>query len=650
MLKVLRDNLKSLSWILWLVILVFILLVFVDFGGTVPNRGGLSDVAVEIGNRSTITYGEFRQELRTTEQRYRGMFGDNFNDDLARQLGIPSQALNSLISTRILELEAEDMGLAATDAELQEAILGIGSLVDDQGRFIGTEEYERILRSNGMTVESFEAGLRQGIVTDKLRSILLDNVYVSDGEIEDSYRDEVERAKIEFVEFLPSEFEDVDAEPAEIQSYYDENREDFRLPERRSVRYLLVDREEVAASMELSEEELRAAYSTNAADYAREEQVRARHILLRKSGDRTIEQAMTELDAIRERIAGGEDFETLAKELSEDPGSGSRGGDLGFFARGAMVKPFEDASFGGQPGDLVGPIETGFGAHLIEVLERRPGGQMPFEEVRDQLESRVASERAASTAESRAVELAERLRSEGALGEAELGQIADEVAAVELVTTLPFGRDDSIENVGRAQPFSVAAFELQEGAVSDPVETRNGWAVLTLAEALPPAVQALDEVEVEVRELVISDKQLAAAAEKASNERARLDGGESLADVAESLGLKVEETPLFGRTGAVGRLGVDRALNKAALELDVDGIGGPFELADSVVLFRVTERQRFEAAEFAEQKSVTRDRLVQQKASRVLGSLIEMRREELGVRIDPQLTRDLNPDDAEAGG
>jgi hypothetical protein len=107
------------------------------------------------------------------------------------------------------------------------------------------------------------------------------------------------------------------------------------------------------------------------------EEVRARHILLRVDEERSAEQAREQLAAIRARLASGEDFASIAAEVSDDPGSAAQGGDLGFFGRGQMVPEFEEAAFSAQPGELVGPVETSFGLHLIEVIERRPGGVEP---------------------------------------------------------------------------------------------------------------------------------------------------------------------------------------------------------------------------------------------------------------------------------
>jgi parvulin-like peptidyl-prolyl isomerase len=107
------------------------------------------------------------------------------------------------------------------------------------------------------------------------------------------------------------------------------------------------------------------------------EQVRSRHILLRVDEERSSEQAREQLAALRARLAAGEDFAFLAAEVSEDPGSAAQGGDLGFFGRGQMVPEFEEAAFAAQVGELVGPVETSFGLHLIEVIERRPGGDEP---------------------------------------------------------------------------------------------------------------------------------------------------------------------------------------------------------------------------------------------------------------------------------
>ena len=122
MLKVFRDNLKYLSWVLWLVIAVFILFVFVDFGGSVPGGGPTSEPAVTVGKHE-ISYADFERAYRQTEDTYRQLYGDQFSGETARQLGLPMQVLNGLVGDKIMLLEAERMGLMVTDEELRHEIL-----------------------------------------------------------------------------------------------------------------------------------------------------------------------------------------------------------------------------------------------------------------------------------------------------------------------------------------------------------------------------------------------------------------------------------------------------------------------------------------------------------------------------------------------
>jgi len=179
MLKVFRDNLKYLSWVLWLVILVFILFVFVDFGATVPGGTIASDAAATLGKQE-ISFEEFERAYRQRENFYRQQFGDQFSADLARQMGLPSQVMDELVANRILLAEADRMGLQVTDGELRDEILAQPVFLDEFGKFIGWDAYEQILKRNRLTSDGFEASIRQDLLADKVRSILAQNVYVTD--------------------------------------------------------------------------------------------------------------------------------------------------------------------------------------------------------------------------------------------------------------------------------------------------------------------------------------------------------------------------------------------------------------------------------------------------------------------------------------
>ena len=478
MLKVFRDNLKYLSWVLWLVIAVFILFVFVDFGGSVPGAGPTNEAAVTV-DKHEISYADFERAYRQSEDTYRQLYGDQFSGETARQLGLPMQVLNGLVADKILLLEAERMGLVVTDEELRHEILEFPAFQAPDGGFIGAEEYDRILRRGGYTSDSFEDLMRTDLLTQKVRSVLAASVFVPDSDVEKTYRQRTEQARIRFLK-LPwtSLNEDVSIAEDELVAYFEENRESFRIGERRVVEYLLVNRREIQDTLNVGAEQIQAYYDENPDEFNRREQIRARHILLQVSDDRTADQARSQLQEAKQRLAAGADFAALAAELSDDPGSKARGGDLGLFGRGDMVAPFEEAAFGAQPGEIVGPVETDFGFHLIEVLEKQPGGTVDLEEAEEGIRSRLLAERAQTATEEKAKQIVERL-SDGA--SETLEAIAAEESGVAFVTTDPFGRDDNIPGIGRAGQFTVAAFGLEREEISEPVPQMSSRTPLVLA-------------------------------------------------------------------------------------------------------------------------------------------------------------------------
>ena len=185
MLKVFRDNLKYLSWILWLVVIVFVFFIWADFGTGFggPNASG-PNVAAYVGD-DQVTVDQFERHYRNLEGMYRQVYGERFTPELARQMGLPLQALNQAVSQRILLEEARNMGLAATDEEVRDRILQDPSFKDEQGRFIGEERYRELLRGARYgSPAKFEAEIREQITVQKLMDILEANLYVSDKEVE----------------------------------------------------------------------------------------------------------------------------------------------------------------------------------------------------------------------------------------------------------------------------------------------------------------------------------------------------------------------------------------------------------------------------------------------------------------------------------
>lgn len=648
-LKYLRDNLKSFSWVLWATIFVLFILVFFEWGGYNEQQQGNDPVAATVGNE-VISMSEFQNTYQNLERTYQQLYGDRFDRDLIRQF-LPKQALDQLINRKILLMEADKIGLKAVDSEIQSAILEVPYFQDEDGRFVGTEEYLQRLRSIRMTADEFEASIREDVILNKLDNVLAQTLHVSDADVEEAYRENAEKAKIRFVQQLTSEFTDIRADDAEVQAYFAEHSVDYALPEQRVANYILVDTVSLRQQLneDVSDEELQAYYNDHAEEFTNEEQVRARHILLKTTPDRDEESTRAELEAIRQRIEGGENFAALAGDLSEDEGSATRGGDLGYFGRNQMVKPFEDAAFGAATGDLVGPIQSDFGFHLIQVEDRREGGLQPFDEVRARVLARVVGEQVVVRAEAKGQEVARHIESEGLTSEEALQAYA-ESEGLTWTTTDPFAENDNITGIGRAPDFNAAIFGLKLQETTQAIQVPRGWAVGQLKEILPPRTPELAEVRDRVQIAADQEKRKTAAKESLETMKASLESGEDFAALAETAGLQVQESTEFGRFGSVAGLGTNRALIDHALASDVGAWGGPVETAQGAVLYQVTERKTFDATEFGEQKDALRDQQEQQQLQQIKQSMIEVRRRDLTPRYGRQVLETFEIQTDEAAG
>jgi peptidyl-prolyl cis-trans isomerase D len=646
MLKVFRENIKYLSWILWAVILVFVLFVFVDFGRVVPGQGG--DRAAATVGRQSITYNEYERAYRNLEARLRQMYGDQLTPEVIKQLGIERQALEQLIGQKVLAAEARRLGLATTDAELQKTILGIPAFKDSQGRFVGPQVYEQVVRSiRYPSVEDFEDELSEQLLVDKLNQVLSANLYLSDAAVETAYRKDVEKAAIRYVQ-LPAQDPRlaVEVSPADLKAYLEGHRDQFRLPEQRKVAAVTVDNAALRSQVQVADADVEGYYHGHPDEFTQEEEVRARHILLQVNDQRTAEAAKSEIETIKQRIAGGEDFGAVAKEVSQDPGSAARGGDLGYFGRGRMTPEFETAAFDARTGDLVGPVVTPFGVHLLQVLDHRQKGLQPLDEaVKVRIRVKLQNERLQQAAEAKANELAKQLKEGGTPTADRLRAAAEADPVVSFQQLPPFGRDDLVPGVGRGGDFAATAFQLAAGSLSAPVKVPRGYAVLLVEEVLPPRDPQLAEVEARVRQAVEHDQRQQAAMDRLAAARADIrEGKKTLDQVAAELGQTVEESGEFGRGGTVGSLGFSPRIADTAMELSTGEIGGPLGSARGAVLFEVTERKSWDPAKFKAESEQTRDRLEREELNRLLGALIQQRRAELGVTYDRPLAEQLQKD------
>ncbi|MEM9290420.1 MAG: peptidyl-prolyl cis-trans isomerase [Acidobacteriota bacterium] len=642
MLKILRENLKSLSWILWIVIVVFVLLVFAEVDAFAPQQSGGRNAPAAWAGDLKVTFGELEQAYRAAERRAREQRQGEFTSEMSDLLR--AQSLQQLMDQKIVLAEAKNIGLSVSDREVRKAILDIPWLKDSDGEFVGPEQYRTLATRNFGSPLALEELMREDLLLRKFEQALQDSAFVVEEDAERAYREEVERASIRYVTLLSrSVVDDVDTPEDELQTFFEENQEEYRLPEQRSVGYLLVDEVLLRQSLDISDESIQTYYDANQADFQQDEEVRARHILLNTGAQRSAEQALTELQAVRARIDAGEDFDALARQLSEDQGSKDRGGDLGFFPRGRMNPQFEEAAFGADVDEVVGPFETPFGVHIVQTTARRDAGIRPLAEVRSQVRSRVLNEQVETVAQGASGEVLASVEQLAEVSEDSFSALADEEQNIRYLVTEPFGRQDPIPGVGLAQDFASAAFELEVGEISEPVDTPRGWALLYLKDIREPRVPELSEVENRVRQALRLDKQERQVLDQLQSARQRIEGGEDFETVAASLDLDVKQSgPWNASFGRIPELSTASSeVVQQALTLEEGTLGGPLSYPLGGVLFEVTERVRMDEEEFEERKENVIDSLRFQEYQRQRDSLIAERRRELDIKYARQLVESI---------
>ena len=648
MLKVLRDNLKYLSWILWVIVILFVLAIFLDFGRVSSGRVSDESTAATVGG-DRVSQVDVQREYRALESRYRQIYGDQFSNDLADKLGLPLAALNSAVNKKLLLGEAVRLGLEPSEADLQKAILELPGMKDASGNFVGQEAYENMVRRGyQMMPADFEAMAREQIALERLNQILQGTVYVSDAEIERSYREQVEKAKIRYVLLPRSRFLQGEAIPApEVAAYFSSHKDEYRLPEQREAAYLLVDEGKLMTQASVADAEVKAYFDAHQDEFKHEAEVKARHILTMVNDQQNEAAARKKIDAAKARIAAGEDFAKVAQELSEDTGSKAQGGDLGWFGKGRMVKEFEEAAFAAQPGQVVGPVRSSFGFHLIKVEGSRPAGVASLEDVKQQIVFRLTGERTKTQAEGKAKQLAERLAKEKPAGPEALDNLARQDATLTYTaSTGRFGKEDPVTGLGRAPAFNDAAFALAKGAVSQAIQVPRGWAILYLKDVLPPRIPEQTEVEPRVRLALAREKQGQLALAQLAEAKAK---GGTIDQIAKDLGVAAVDSGEFCAAGPITGLGNSPEVAKAALAMAPGQIGGPVLDAQGAILFSVAEKKSFDPIEFATKRDETRDSLSREKLSRLLQSLIEKRRQDVGVNFSrPFLQKmGIDPDQAQ---
>lgn len=552
----------SKSWLIKTMIAVIAIVFVFFFGYSFHEKEGAK---VAVVNGELITGVEYRKAYAELLEAMQRQYGSMWSDTLIEAFDLRKRALQGLIDERLLSQEARRIGLSVTEEEIRNEIISYPAF-QFQGRF-DERRYFALLSQNRMEPEDFESTIAQALLKDKLSQFLGTFLPVTEEEAWEYYDFLNQQVKISFLTLSPDNYLDsVELDSGDIAAYFEENREKYRIPDRISVAYLEVNPEDFMERARVAEEEIRAYYGESIDRYRTRKQIRARHILFRlaqeasqEEEERVRETALEVLQQARE----GEDFAELAEAHSQDRSTAENdGGDLGFFSRGEMVRPFEDAAFAMQPGEISELVRTPFGYHIIKVEEVRDESTRPLEEVREDILATLKGMAAADMAHEKALSLIDQMPYDMDLKSyaSELGMSAE--------NTPFFSRDEDVPGIGGNERLREVLFSLPWNSVSDVMEHDGRFYIFQLIEEKPSYLPDLEQVISDVRKDLLLERARDKAEIAAQEILDRLREGEDWNDLADSEGLAVNTSEFFQRNERIRGIGLVQDVQEAAFALD----------------------------------------------------------------------------------
>ncbi len=570
-----------------------------------PGTGEASstDIVAKVGSE-TVSTAEVRQQLAEIEQR--NQVPKQLESLYARQI------LNQLIFQKEMEYEAKRLGIRVSDQERADRIRQFLPTAYNGDTFVGMDRYAAEVQARfQLTVPVFEELIRQGLLQDKFRKLVTDGVSVGPSELQDEFKYRNEKVKLDYAFIKPEDLEaKITPDEAEIKAAYEKNRSRYQVPEKRVVRYALVDLTQLRQTAQISDDELKAQYQQNIQQYEVPNRVHVEHILLM-----TVGKTDAEVEEIRQRAADvlkqaqkGAKFEDLAKKYSEDPGTKDKGGDLGWITQGQTVPEFEKTAFGLDKGKLSDLVKTQYGFHIIKVLDKETAHTKPFEEVKDSIKTPLLLAKADRLASDEADQLSATIRRSNKVS---LDDLAKQFH-LSLGETRPVTATDPILELGNSKEAKDAIFRLRQDELSLPIRTDRGYLVLSVKQIQPSHPGSLEEVRDKIVAELKQQKSTELARTKAEDLAKRVKAGEKFEVAAKSLSLEAKTSDLLARNGSISGAVSGKQI-AAAFQLKSGDVGAPLNLGLNWFVYRVAEKQEPDPADFEKQKKQLTDDVLQTK-------------------------------------
>ncbi|MGA9041836.1 MAG: peptidyl-prolyl cis-trans isomerase [Terriglobales bacterium] len=611
------------------VICVAMLLYLIPQGGTSGSLFSAAapgkDVVATVGSEQVTAVEVRRAARQMIEQQYPQMAAQ-------ASMLIPivaRQAAQQLIDQKALLVEAQRLGLRATDEEVRDEMQKNPQLAPTLfpgGSFIGKEKYEELLQEHQMTVEQFEQDLRDEIVSNKLRNLIGGGATVTDADIRSQFAKENTKVKFEYAVLTKDNIlKELHPTEVELKAYYDRNKQLYNnsIPEKRKVSYVLLDTAKIAAETQVTLQDLQADYAQHRDEFREPEQVNLRQIVIKNpspDADGKVDPKGTDdarkkaADVLKQLQAGG-NFADLAKKDSQDP-SGKDGGALGWVQRGRIPYPEVDkAAFALPKSGTSDVIDAGYAFVILHVDDKQDAHLKSLDEVKGQIEPAIKQQKAAAAADAQATALLAQARADG----------LDKAAAakgLQVVTTDFVGRTDSLPGIGTSQPFMEAVFGQPEKSPPDEVPLSQGYAVFQVQAVKPAATPTFEEIHSRVETEFKNERASQLLSQKTQELSDRAKASHDLKKTAKELGATLKTSDFVLPDAQVPDVGAMSGQASVAFTLKPGEISGPLGSGTTGAVLSVLEKQEPTNQDFAAKKDQIRDSLLQNKRSELFGLFV----------------------------
>jgi len=573
----------------------------------IPGMGSAAftnspDAVATVGGQS-ITATDVQRQLNTA------LHGQSLPDVYKAMYA--KQVLDQMILKQALTVEAQRLGIRVTDQELSDRIKQILPAAWNGDTWLKDRYTTEVQTRTGMTIPEFEDFLRDQMLEDKFRQLVTDAITVSPAEIQAEYRRRNEKVQIEYVLLKPAELAPtIQPTDAELSAYYTKHAGLYQVPEKRSARYALLDLAKLRATTTVGDDALGAYYNSHIDEYKVENRAHVEHILFKTVGktDAEIAEIRQKAEDVLKKAKSGANFEDLARKFSEDDGTKPKGGDLGWIVEGQTVPEFQQAAFTLPKGSISDLVKTQYGFHIIKVLDREQAHTKSFEEVRGSIAPTVLDETVSAAANNISEKLASAIRQSNhqpledlakkfnlTVGELPLASVTDPLAAF-----------------ANSQEVRTAVFQLRPGELSQPLQTPQGFAIVT-----PKDIQAAHQgTFAEVRSRVLADyqqeKSLELAKSKAEELAKLAKSGEPFDKAAKSLNLDAKTSESLSRSGSIPDVGSGELLD-AAFTMPVGQVSDAKNVTGNWLVYRVAAHEPVNDAAVVLQADQIRQQLLQSK-------------------------------------